>query len=72
MLLLPVRLTNGKRLWYNANILQLGEVSEWFKEPVLKTGDFARSRGFESHPLRQKKLSRQALLVGFCSIVVFW
>ncbi len=30
-----------------------GEVSEWFKEPVLKTGDPARDRGFESHPLRQ-------------------
>lgn len=29
-----------------------GEVSEWFKEPVLKTGDSARGRGFESHPLR--------------------
>ena len=31
-----------------------GEVSEWFKEPVLKTGDPARDRGFESHPLRQE------------------
>ena len=31
-----------------------GEVSEWFKEPVLKTGDPARDRGFESHPLRHK------------------
>ena len=30
----------------------MGEVSEWFKEPVLKTGDPARDRGFESHPLR--------------------
>ena len=29
-----------------------GEVSEWFMEPVLKTGDPARDRGFESHPLR--------------------
>ena len=29
-----------------------GEMSEWFKEPVLKTGDSARSRGFESHSLR--------------------
>ena len=28
------------------------EVSEWFKEPVLKTGDSAMGRGFESHPLR--------------------
>ena len=31
-----------------------GKVSEWFKEPVLKTGDPARDRGFESHPLRQE------------------
>ena len=31
-----------------------GEVSEWFKEPVLKTGDSARGRGFESHPLRHQ------------------
>ena len=30
-----------------------GEVSERFKEPVLKTGDSERGRGFESHPLRQ-------------------
>ena len=29
-----------------------GEVSERFKEPVLKTGDAAMHRGFESHPLR--------------------
>ena len=27
-------------------------MSEWFKEPVLKTGDPARDRGFESHSLR--------------------
>ena len=30
----------------------IGEVSEWFKEPVLKTGDSERGRGFESHLLR--------------------
>ena len=30
-----------------------GEVSEWFKELVLKTSDSERNRGFESHPLRQ-------------------
>ena len=29
-----------------------GEVSEWFKELVLKTSDSERDRGFESHPLR--------------------
>ena len=27
-------------------------MSEWFKEPVLKTGDPATGRGFESHSLR--------------------
>ena len=31
---------------------RFGEVSEWFKEPVLKTGDPERDRGFESHLLR--------------------
>ena len=30
-----------------------GEVSEGFKELVLKTSDTARYRGFESHLLRQ-------------------
>ncbi len=30
----------------------LGEVSEWFKELVLKTSDPARDQGFESLPLR--------------------
>ena len=29
-----------------------GEMSEWFKELVLKTSDPARGRGFESHSLR--------------------
>ena len=29
-----------------------GEVSERFKELVLKTSDAAMHRGFESHPLR--------------------
>ena len=29
-----------------------GEMSEWFKELVLKTSDSERGRGFESHPLR--------------------
>ena len=35
-----------------------GEVSEWFKELVLKTSDSERGRGFESHPLRQIASSR--------------
>lgn len=29
-----------------------GRVAERFKAPVLKTGDPARDRGFESHPFR--------------------
>ena len=32
-----------------------GELSERFKEPVLKTGDSERNLGFESLTLRQKK-----------------
>ena len=38
-----------------------GEVSEWFKELVLKTSDPARDRGFESHPLRQFNTNKSAL-----------
>ena len=34
-----------------------GEVSEWFKELVLKTSDSARGRGFESHPLRHSDMT---------------
>ena len=33
-----------------------GEMSEWFKELVLKTSDSERDRGFESHPLRHNTL----------------
>ena len=36
-----------------------GEVSEWFKELVLKTSDLARDRGFESHPLRHFKAASE-------------
>ena len=39
----------SSRGWVTNN----GEVSEWFKELVLKTSDSERGRGFESHPLRQ-------------------
>ena len=53
-----------------------GEVSEWFKEPVLKTGDPATGHGFESHPLRQNKtegcgqrvLPVRTVRSGFCSL----
>ena len=34
-------------------MLRDGEMSERFKELVLKTSDSERSRGFESHSLRQ-------------------
>ena len=34
-----------------------GEVSEWFKELVLKTSDSERGRGFESHSLRQLNIT---------------
>ena len=39
---------------------QSGEVSEWFKELVLKTSDSERDRGFESHLLRLKGIISQA------------
>ena len=32
------------------------EVSEWFKELVLKTSDSERDRGFESHLLRYNEI----------------
>ena len=35
--------------------MKSGEMSERFKEPVLKTGDGATNRGFESHSLRHIK-----------------
>ena len=35
-----------------SNAAKYGEVSERFKELVLKTSDSERDRGFESHPLR--------------------
>ena len=35
--------------------MKSGEMSERFKEPVLKTGDGATHRGFESHSLRHIK-----------------
>ena len=44
-----------------------GEMSERFKEPVLKTGDAATHRGFESHSLRQiKKTPNRVSSLFFC------
>ena len=37
--------------------MKSGEMSERFKEPVLKTGDGATHRGFESHSLRHIKIA---------------
>ena len=43
-----------------------GEMSERFKEPVLKTGDGATHRGFESHSLRQTvRSTRQGWILLF-------
>ena len=52
-------LTFGSR---NGIVPGYGEVSERFKEPVLKTGDGATHRGFESHSLRQKKPTTQRVV----------
>lgn len=40
-------------LKYGIIFERVGEVSEWFKELVLKTSDPARDQEFESLPLRQ-------------------
>ena len=43
----------SRHMWTTAiEKILCGEVSEWFKELVLKTSDSERGRGFESHPLR--------------------
>ncbi len=43
-------------LWYCKFVIFKGEMSEWFKELVLKTSDFERNQGFESLSLRHYKL----------------
>ena len=54
-----VRISDGSPFDYliTKRIHIYGEVSEWFKELVLKTSDSERDRGFESHPLRQESFS---------------
>ena len=47
--------------WYILSVF--GEMSERFKEPVLKTGDGATHRGFESHSLRQKSSTPAGVLL---------
>ncbi len=39
------------------NLLEIvGEVAEWLKAPLSKSGSPERRRGFESHPLRHPTL----------------
>ena len=42
---------------------KFGEMSERFKEPVLKTGDPATGRGFESHSLRHFLSGKQNIML---------
>ena len=60
-----VRISDGspslKAIKDNVVELNDGEVSERFKELVLKTSDSERGRGFESHPLRHIKNSSDIL-----------
>ena len=51
---------------------QYGEVSEWFKELVLKTSDSVRGRGFESHPLRQKRNGDYRLVIRQKQLRLAW
>ena len=41
-------ITPNYELWF----LRQGEVAEWLKAPLSKSGSPERRRGFESHPLR--------------------
>ena len=53
--------------WKAQNLI-CAEVSEWFKEPVLKTGDSAMGRGFESHPLRFYRVGQNRLYFFFIEV----
>ena len=46
-----------------------GELSERFKEPVLKTGDGETHREFESHTLRQKETTMLARELSFLFVL---
>ena len=48
-------LTIVYRICYTSLGANLGEMSEWFMELVLKTSDAEKHRGFESLSLRQKR-----------------
>ena len=43
----------------------VGEVSEWLKVPLSKSGVVMSHRGFESHPLRHVAFGLWLLAVGF-------
>ena len=45
----------AKAVFFDGIVVRNGEMSERFKELVLKTSDGATHRGFESHSLRQKE-----------------
>ena len=49
--------------------MESGEMSERFKEPVLKTGDGATHREFESHTLRQKETTIPARELSFLFVL---
>ena len=53
----------------NGIVSPVGGLSERFKEPVLKTGDGAIHREFESHTLRHKSCKRTVLQDFSLSIV---
>ena len=40
--------------WYTSRV---GEVSEWLKVPLSKSGEVMSLRGFESHPLRHGRVA---------------
>ena len=50
-----VRVADGSPFYISVTS---GEVSERFKELVLKISDSVMGRGFESHPLRQENMEK--------------
>ena len=54
-------LDNQPLKWYD--VQDFGELSERFKEPVLKTGDSERNLGFESLTLRQTTPPERAVFL---------
>ena len=52
-----------------ADVSTIGEMSEWFKELVLKTSDPARDQGFESLSLRQLN---QQITLPYGGLLKWW